>query len=60
VLLAAFVLPVYSVVQSMPLGLLRALIIAIGLRQAWTMTAAHTLAISGPYKVGMGPEQVAS
>jgi hypothetical protein len=60
VLLAAFVLPVYSIARSMPLGLLSALIIAIGLRQAWSMTAAHTLAISGPYKVGMGPEQVAS
>jgi hypothetical protein len=60
VLLLAFMLPVLSIVRSMPFGLLSALIIAIGLRQAWSMTAAPKLAISGPYKVGTGPEPVSN
>jgi Flp pilus assembly protein TadB len=50
-----FALPVIYIAQSMPGGLLSALIIFIGLRQAWSMTAGHTLEISGPYKVGDGP-----
>jgi len=35
--------------------LLSALIIFIGLRQAWTMTGSHVLDVSGPYKGGGGP-----
>jgi hypothetical protein len=27
----------------------------VGLRQAWHMTAAPTLTIAGPYRVGSGP-----
>jgi len=50
-----FTLPVMSIVGSMPFGLLSALIIFIGLRQAWHMTGAPRLEISGPYKVGTGP-----
>jgi hypothetical protein len=47
-----FALPVMYVAQSMPGGILSALIILIGLRQAWSMTASPKLEISGPYKVG--------
>jgi hypothetical protein len=58
--LLIFALPVMSVVGSMPFGLLSALIIFIGLRQAWHMTGAHQLEISGPYKVGTGPASTSS
>lgn len=54
-----FALPVMSIAQSMPGGILSALIIFIGLRQAWTMTGAHALEISGPYRVGRGPAPAA-
>ena len=47
-----FALPVMYIAQSMPGGILSALIIFIGLRQAWSMTASPRLEISGPYKVG--------
>lgn len=50
-----FALPVMSILGSLPGGLLSALIIFIGLRQAWTMTGSHVLDVSGPYKVGGGP-----
>ena len=50
-----FALPLLSVFGSLPLGLISALIIFIGMRQAWTMTAKPALVISGPYKVGAGP-----
>ena len=50
-----FALPVLSVFGSLPFGLISALIIFIGMRQAWQMTAAPRLAISGPYRVGAGP-----
>jgi hypothetical protein len=53
--LMVFALPVLSIIGSMPMGLISALIIFIGLRQAWSMTAPHKLEISGPYKVGRGP-----
>ena len=59
-ILFAFALPLLSVFGSMPLGLLSALIIFIGLRQAWQMTGKPPLAISGPYKVGTGPTAAAS
>ena len=58
--LFAFVLPVLSVFGSMPMGLISALIIFIGLRQACNMTSRPALAISGPYKVGTGPAPAAS
>jgi hypothetical protein len=47
-----FALPVISVFGSLPFGLISALIIFIGMRQAWAMTAAPKLDISGPYRVG--------
>jgi hypothetical protein len=55
ILLLTFVLPVLMVVGSLPSGLISAIIIFIGLRQAWRMTAAPVLSVSGPYKVGAGP-----
>ena len=50
-----FALPVTAIVGGMPSGLISALIIFIGLRQAWRMTAAPELVISGPYRVGAEP-----
>lgn len=50
-----FALPVLTVVSSMPGGLLSAAIIAFGMQQAWKMTGAPQLAISGPYRVGGVP-----
>ena len=47
-----FALPVMSVFGSLPFGLISALIIFIGMRQAWAMTAAPKLDLSGPYRVG--------
>lgn len=45
-------LPVLVIVGSMPSGLLSALIIAIGIRQAWRMTAGRPLQITGPFRIG--------
>lgn len=47
-----FALPVIAIVGSLPAGLLSAFIIFIGIRQAWRMTAAPSLQLSGPYRVG--------
>jgi hypothetical protein len=44
-------LPVLVVFGSLPGGLLSALIIGIGMRQAWHMTAVPPLQISGPYRI---------
>jgi hypothetical protein len=52
VFLLVFALPVLAIVGSMPGGILSALIIFFGLRQAWRMTAAPALEVFGPYKVG--------
>jgi hypothetical protein len=51
VLLLALALPVIVIVGSLPSGLLSALIIGIGIRQAWRMTAAPNLSFTGPLKV---------
>jgi hypothetical protein len=53
--LLVFALPVMAIAGSMPSGLISALIIGIGMQQAWKMTAPASLAITGPYKVGAGP-----
>ena len=45
-------LPALVVFSSFPSGLLSALIIFIGMRQAWTMTGAPMLQLLGPYRVG--------
>ena len=44
-------LPVLVVFGSLPGGLLSALIIGIGMRQAWQMTGVPPLQISGPYRI---------
>ena len=51
-LVFVWALPVFAVFGSMPGGLISALIIGIGMRQAWQMTAAAPLDVSGPFKVG--------
>jgi hypothetical protein len=57
VFLAAFItaLPVLVVVGSFPSGLISAIIIFIGMKQAWRMTGAPWLQILGPYRVGAAP-----
>jgi hypothetical protein len=47
-------LPIAVVTRGVT-GIITAIIIAVGLRQAWHMTAAPTLTIAGPYRVGSGP-----
>ena len=50
-----FALPVIIITSGGASGLISAFIIAIGMRQAWQMTGAPALKISGPYRVGSGP-----
>lgn len=50
-------LPVLVVLGSMPSGLISALIIGIGMRQAWIMTGSARLTIQGPFRVGAGPSE---
>ena len=45
-------LPIVAILGSMPSGLISALIIGIGMHQAWNMTRALQLTITGPFKVG--------
>ena len=47
----ALALPVMVIVGSMPSGLISALIIGFGIRQAWRMTAAPDLTFVGPLRV---------
>jgi hypothetical protein len=47
-------LPVLSVAGSMPSGLISAAIIAFGMQQAWRMTTAPEIRLTGPFKVGLG------
>ncbi len=47
-----FALPILMVVGSLPSGLISAFIIGVGMRQAWRMTSAIRLQVSGPYQVG--------
>jgi hypothetical protein len=51
-------LPIMIVAGSMPSGLISAIIIIIGMRQAWRMTAAPRFDIQGPYRVGAAPAPV--
>lgn len=51
--LLVFALPLIVVFGSLPLGLISGIIIGVGLRQAWRMTAAATMPIVGPFKVGV-------
>jgi hypothetical protein len=47
----SLVLPVLTVVSSLPGGLISGAIIAFGMQQAWRMTGASALTISGPYRI---------
>ena len=47
----SFALPVLVVFGSMPGGLISAAIIGFGMQQAWRMTAAPQLTITGPFRV---------
>ena len=53
------ILPVLVVAGSFPSGLISALIIFFGMRQAWTMTGAPSLEVAGPYRVGSAPAPTA-
>jgi hypothetical protein len=44
-------LPVLTVFSSLPSGLISAAIIAFGMQQAWRMTGAPQVVISGPYRI---------
>lgn len=46
-----FVLPVLVIAGSMPGGLISAAIIVFGMLQAWKMTAAPAVTVSGPYRI---------
>jgi hypothetical protein len=51
-------LPVLAVISSLPGGLISGAIIAFGMMQAWKMTGAPPLQISGPYRIAAGPAAV--
>ena len=42
-------------IAALPGGLISAAIIAFGMQQAWRMTGAPQLQISGPYRIGPAP-----
>ena len=44
-------LPVLVIAGSMPGGLITAAIIGFGMLQAWKMTAAAAVTVSGPYRI---------
>ena len=46
-----FVLPVLVIAGSMPGGVISAAIIGFGMMQAWKMTAAPAVTVSGPYRL---------
>lgn len=45
-------LPILVIVGTLPSGLISAVIIFFGLKQAWSMTGVPALQITGPYRVG--------
>jgi hypothetical protein len=45
-------LPVLVVIGSMPSGLISAVIILLGMRQAWKMTGAPIMRVAGPFRIG--------
>ncbi|HET9453305.1 MAG TPA: hypothetical protein VFO66_03385 [Gemmatimonadaceae bacterium] len=51
------VLPLLVVFGTMPTGLISAAIIGFGMHQAWRMTGADALVVSGPYAVGTPESQ---
>jgi hypothetical protein len=46
-------LPVLIIVNTFPSGVITAIIILIGMRQAWRMTGRHAPEILGPFRVGV-------
>jgi hypothetical protein len=54
-IMLVFALPVMAIMNSLPSGLISALIIGFGMFQAWQMTARTAAEVTGPYKVGAGP-----
>jgi len=46
------VLPVFSIISSLPGGILSALIIGFGILQAWQLTGAAKIVFEGPFRVG--------
>jgi len=60
ILFLTFALPLMAVFGSLPSGFLSAIIILIGLRQAWRMTAAPAIKVTGPYAIGAGPKTAAA
>jgi hypothetical protein len=52
-------LPIVVITRGLS-GIITAIIIAVGMRQAWQMTAAPTLKIAGPFRVGSGPTPAAA
>ncbi|HJU43898.1 MAG TPA: hypothetical protein VJ691_13820 [Vicinamibacterales bacterium] len=46
-----FALPVLTIFASLPGGLISAAIIAFGMQQAWQMTRAPQVVITGPYRI---------
>ncbi len=47
-----FALPALVIAESLPGSLLSAAIIGFGMLQAWKMTAASAVTVSGPYRIG--------
>jgi hypothetical protein len=58
--LYAFELPVLVITHEGASAILSVIIIGIGLRYAWQMTAAPRLQLSGPHRVGSGPSTTAA
>jgi hypothetical protein len=50
--LVCLALPALAVVTSLPSGLISAVIIGVGMRQAWRMTGAPPIEVTGPYRLG--------
>jgi hypothetical protein len=55
ILAFTLVLPVLVIAGSLPGSLLSAAIIVFGMLQAWKMTAAPAVTVSGPYRIGATP-----
>jgi hypothetical protein len=47
------VMPVLAIAGSMPGGLISGAIIVFGMMQAWKMTAAPVVTVTGPYRIGV-------
>ncbi len=52
VLAASLLLPLAVVFGTLPGGILNAVIIGVGMQQAWKMTRAPRIPVSGPYRLG--------